>query len=160
MNPFQLIGIALFACLIVTQVSRMIRRRSIPRSSLAWLSVWTAGIVSLFAPDEMTRIARALGVNRGADLLLYVSVLCGLLIAFVIYTRMRQTDRQITLIVRQLALSTAEIPVDFASAGGESFEEFGIDGAGYVEEAGDAFFGSTFGDEASSQVLKADLDER
>lgn len=154
MNPFQLFGISLFTCLIVAQVSRMIRRRSIPRSSIVWLSVWSAGIVSLLAPDVLTRIARAVGVNRGADLLLYVSVLCGLLIAFVIYTRMRKTDREITLIVRQLALSTAEVPLGFAPAGGESLDPFEED------DADDAFFRSASGGDSGATDLEEDAGER
>jgi hypothetical protein len=127
MNTIQLVGLALFAFLITVNVSRMIRRRSVPRSSLAWLCIWSSGIVALLFPDQMTRIARILGVNRGADLLLYVSVLSGLLIAFVIYTRMRTTDRQITLIVRQLALTSAELPTDFFAGGGDPYEAYDVE---------------------------------
>lgn len=164
MNPFQLLGISLFACLILAQTSRMVLRRSIPRSSLAWVLVWSAGIFALSDPNRMTRIARALGVSRGADLLLYVSVLCGLLVAFEVYTRMRRTDRQITLIVRQLALSTPDVPVGFSSVGGESFDALG------EEDPDDGFFrsgpGGPLGSEARAaresrtDTEKANADER
>lgn len=134
MSVFQVLGISLFGVLIAATVGRMIRRRSVPRSSLAWLVIWTAGTAALLSPDGVTRLARILGVSRGADLLLYVSVLSGLGIAFIIYVRMRATDRQITLIVRQLALASAEAPL--AAAGGVGAGEESYD----AHDGEDPFF--------------------
>ena len=146
MNYFQYIGLAFFGFMIAMNALRMIRRRSIHRSSLAWLCLWSTGVAAMLAPNEMTRIARSLGVSRGADLLLYVSVLSGLLIALLIYTRMRETDRQITLIVRQLALNSATLPVGFAAASGDPLEDYDVDDpffAGETRAAGDSAEGGS-----------------
>jgi hypothetical protein len=50
------------------------------------------------------RVAGWFNVGRGADLLLYFSVLCGVLIAANFYFRFKQTERQLTEIVRELAI--------------------------------------------------------
>jgi hypothetical protein len=67
-------------------------------------------VVSILAPTEVTRVAHALGVGRGTDLLLY-----GLIVAFLGYTatayrRTMRIERRLTALTRQIALDEVEQP--------------------------------------------------
>ncbi len=110
MSVFQFIGLTVFGLLAAINLRNLLNGRAALPVSAAWLILTCAGAGMLLAPDESTRVARALGIRRGADLLLYTSVLSGLVITFLIYTRMLATDRQITLIVRELAIGNARKP--------------------------------------------------
>jgi hypothetical protein len=69
-----------------------------------WLLVWaTAGVAALWPRTTMV-VARALGIGRGADLILYCSVFVMLIGFFYVYTRFRKLDRAFTLLVRELAI--------------------------------------------------------
>jgi hypothetical protein len=110
MSFFQYIGLGVFGFLVAVNLRSLYRGHSARGASLAWLSVLCAGAAAMIAPNETTRIARSLGIQRGADLLLYTSILAGLVMFFLIYTRMRKFDRQITLIVRRFAIDNAQAP--------------------------------------------------
>ena len=73
-----------------------------------WLSIWTLGALAIIWPRSTMLVARWLGIGRGADLLLYSSVLLMLVGFFYVYARFRRLDRQITLLVRRLAIENAE----------------------------------------------------
>ncbi|PPK87977.1 hypothetical protein CLV84_0938 [Neolewinella xylanilytica] len=62
------------------------------------------GVLAVYDPDSTTVIANYLGVERGADLLLYATVICfcGALVA--IYGKFRKLDEQHTGVIRELAL--------------------------------------------------------
>ena len=67
-------------------------------------------VVSILVPQLVSQIARAVGVGRGADLLLY-----GLFVAFLgfiatTYRRFRELERQVTVLTRQLALDEVTPP--------------------------------------------------
>jgi hypothetical protein len=65
------------------------------------------------------RAAAWLNVGRGADLLLYFSVLCGVLIAANYYFRFKQMERVVVDIVRQVALLSPERPAEAGAAQGQ-----------------------------------------
>jgi hypothetical protein len=73
-----------------------------------WLLFWLAVAVCVLVPDITQRVARLLGVGRGADAVFYLS-LVGLSYAFFrLYLRLRLMEQQITVLVRRLALKEAE----------------------------------------------------
>lgn len=77
-------------------------------------------IFSVLLPEIWTRLASALGVGRGTDLLLY-----GLMIAFMSYVatsyqRGRQLEASITRIARRLALDEAEAEAGMHRGAGDS----------------------------------------
>ncbi|HUS39302.1 MAG TPA: DUF2304 domain-containing protein [Pirellulales bacterium] len=76
---------------------------------------WVARVVTLIAtgfaiyrPDVITRLASTIGIQRGADLVLYLTVLTFFATSIFLYARCVRLQRQITLIVRHLALEEAE----------------------------------------------------
>ncbi len=112
MTAFQLLALSFFGALAAATlgagVGGLVRKRLV----VFWLLVWAAGASALVWPSSTALVARALGIGRGADLLLYVSVLAGLAGFFYVYTRFRRLDRQLTLLVRKLAIAHAARPDD------------------------------------------------
>jgi hypothetical protein len=67
------------------------------------------GIVSVLVPDITTHVAHAIGVGRGADLVLYLLFIVVLGFMATTYRRFRDMERQLTLLTRRLALDEARI---------------------------------------------------
>ena len=106
MTYFQSFGIAVVGLLIVYSVANLFRYRGRSRATYLWLVIWVLTTVALINPSLAVTAARAMGVGRGADLIFYLNVLGTLAGFFLIYMRQRKIDRQITLLVRELALIT------------------------------------------------------
>ena len=81
---------------------------SVLGGAAAWLVVIGTGLVFAIEPNWTTLIARKLGINRGTDLLLYVLVLAVLQGFLIIYLKLRRVRRELTLLVRELAIREAE----------------------------------------------------
>ena len=102
--PILLIGLALILAYIGS-------RKQLSRTQLLFVLLFFAiGVVSvLFQPLTM-RAAAYLNVGRGADLLLYFSVLCGVLIAANFYFRFKDTERILVEVVRKMAILSPRHP--------------------------------------------------
>lgn len=108
MTHFQALALALLAALLVWELITFIRR---PVLRLVWclrVLIWLAAAAAIAHPQFVQQLARALNIGRGTDLLLYVFVLAFLLAAFYFYSRYVAVQRQLTQIVRHLALREAE----------------------------------------------------
>lgn len=77
---------------------------------LAGLLVVGLGIVAVLWPMITTRVANAIGVGRGTDLVLYVLVMVFIYTALATSQRIHHLERQITLLVREIALKNVEAP--------------------------------------------------
>lgn len=78
-------------------------------SFLLWVVLWSVGAVVIVFPNSSAIIARFLGIGRGVDFVLYLSVILILYLLFRVYVRLEQVDREVTLIVRTLALRQASL---------------------------------------------------
>ncbi len=71
---------------------------------LLWLVLWTGAAGVIMFPMSTVILARILGIGRGADLVLYTSLIVTLYLLFRLYVRLEQVNREVTQIVRALAL--------------------------------------------------------
>jgi hypothetical protein len=78
------------------------------RGFLLWLVLWIGAIIVILFPSSTMVVARSLGIGRGTDLVLYTSIILILYILFRVYVHLEKVDREITQIVRTLALRGAE----------------------------------------------------
>lgn len=69
---------------------------------------WFGATVVVIEPLISYRLALLLGVNRGADAVLYLTVAALCYFIFRIYIRIRNVEQEITRLVRTLALQDAE----------------------------------------------------
>lgn len=102
--PLLLTGLALILAYIGS-------RKELSRVQLLFVVLFfAAGAVGVVFQDLTMRIAAFVHVGRGADLLLYFSVLCGVLIAANFYFRFKETERKLMEIVRRMAILSPENP--------------------------------------------------
>lgn len=107
MTTFQIIIIATLGVIAIFAVAGAFRR-SIGRPAAATiLIVSIAGILAALDPDRTTRFARAVGINRGTDLIVYVVTLVVFQGFVVFYLRLRKVRRELTLLVRHVAILEA-----------------------------------------------------
>lgn len=102
--PILLIGMALILAYIGSQ-------RNLSKSQFLFVAAFFGiGAAMVLWPDLANRAAAILRVGRGADLLLYFAVLCGVLVAANFYFRFKQNEQVAIAIVRQLAILTPMRP--------------------------------------------------
>ncbi|WP_353988412.1 DUF2304 domain-containing protein [Ruicaihuangia caeni] len=103
----------LAAVVIVIAAFFMVRgggsRHQAIRRILMFLFIIAAGL-SVFFPQAWTWVANRLGIGRGADLLLYITVLAFLGFAASTYRWFRRMEADMTELARQLALERAKHP--------------------------------------------------
>jgi small membrane protein len=106
---FQLGAIATIA--LTTFYFMILQKRSAVRR------IFTGAFFALLAfcilsPDSTTIVANALGIHRGVDLILYVSIFFLLVVAFQLQIRLNTADARTTVLVRELACrSPLQTPV-------------------------------------------------
>src|SRR5947209_7757634 len=108
MTPFQIGSIAVLTILVLRELAEL-RQGAVAHLS-HWLRalVWLVAAVAIAFPDGIQRLAEAVGIHRGADLVFYLFVLTFLGVTFYFYSRHVRTQRQITQLVRHLAIQQAQ----------------------------------------------------
>ena len=110
MTSFQWVAFVVLGASFLLTMTLTIRRSITPRVGLAWSLLWIAAAVAIAWPEMIGAIARGLGIGRGADLVLYLAILAMVLGFFAVYVRMRRMERELTKIVRELALRSPQEP--------------------------------------------------
>jgi hypothetical protein len=107
MNLFQILAVAVVTGLFCLSLAAMLRGWATRREGLAWAVVWLATGLAILLPDLTIVVAKALGIGRGADLVLYCTVIVMLVGFFMVYARLRRLRRDVTLLTRHLAIREA-----------------------------------------------------
>lgn len=110
MNWFQTLGLSGVGLVLAATVWALFARKARLRSALFWILFWAAAATAIARPKLTQRIASALGIDRGADLVSYSFILGASVAFYWIWLRLRQLNRQITLLVREQALSNPRLP--------------------------------------------------
>jgi len=71
---------------------------------LFWLSIWIVAIVAIFYPEETTRIARMLGIGRGVDIIVYLSIAILFYLVFRLNVYLEDIRTQISQLIREVSL--------------------------------------------------------
>lgn len=119
MTPFQLITIPIAVGLAALSLRRLLRGDRPRWMLLSRLVVFAAAAAAIWNPEITNRVARALGIGRGADLLIYVVAVTVIVGFFYLYQANRRLEREITNLVRDLALDRAARPASPAAAESE-----------------------------------------
>lgn len=103
LNPFQWIFVPVLSVLFLYNLILLVRGtrwRGAAVRAILWLSV----TVTLLRPGITITVARALGIGRGADLVLYVFIIGSLGAVLYFYGRVVKLESAITVLVRHVAL--------------------------------------------------------
>ena len=69
--------------------------------------VCAVGMVVVWAPDVSTRVANAVNIGRGADLISYLWIALSLIIAVNVHIRLRLESEKVTQLAREIAILNA-----------------------------------------------------
>ena len=69
-----------------------------------WLAIWFGLVFVVFFPNIVSNIADLLGIGRGIDFILYVSVGVLFYLIFRLYVKIEESQQQITHLVREISL--------------------------------------------------------
>jgi hypothetical protein len=99
---FLIVAFVLFA------LSRAILRFKEGRLPAGWLAAWAVFWLAVggaaLLPQTTTLLAAALGVGRGVDAVLYLSIPALFYIVFRLLVKIEKIEHEITLLVRELSL--------------------------------------------------------
>jgi len=90
--------------LIELQTIRKFRSRSISlREFLFWSMLWLGVSVAVLLPQITIFLANYLGVGRGADLVVYASLIFVFYMIFRIFVRQEKIEKNISKIIEEIA---------------------------------------------------------
>jgi hypothetical protein len=117
MRPVQffLLPCVLFALAKVIRVYKQQSMRTI--QFLLWALVWIGSAFIVAFPDATSFLAHIVGIGRGADLIIYTSLLVVFYLIFRIHLMLDRLEQEVTEIVRAIALEQLKEPKE------PSFEE-------------------------------------
>ena len=99
------IFIILFIIFVLSRIILRFKQGDITSRELAiWLIFWFLVGLVVAMPKKTDVVAQFLGVSRGADLLVYLSILVLFFIVFKIIVKLEKIDRDVTKVVRKVAL--------------------------------------------------------
>jgi len=108
MTLIQLVLIT-FALFVITRVVKEFKRGGLTLAMLIfWLTFWiSVGTVSVL-PQTTDVVARFVGVGRGADLIVYLSVIGLFFLVFKMFAKVETVEQEMTRLVRVSAIKEAE----------------------------------------------------
>lgn len=110
MSVIQLVLIVFAGFGFGAAVSRF-RRGGLSRPHLVlWSLLWISVIAVVIRPESASSLARSLGVGRGADVVVYLSIAALFYLQFRLFGRLEDHERQITELTRELALRDLDAP--------------------------------------------------
>lgn len=71
---------------------------------LLWLAVWLIVGIAVLLPQTTSFLANLVGVGRGVDLAVYLSIIFIFYILFRIFVRLERIEHDITKVIREMAL--------------------------------------------------------
>ena len=74
-------------------------------SYLGWSLLWVGIAIIFWWPGIASRLALAVGIGRGADLFIYLSIIVLLYLVYRIFLRLEKMNRDITALTRELSLA-------------------------------------------------------
>ena len=116
MHAIQIVLIC-FAAFAISRVLIRYRRGGMRLLHLGlWLLFWAGVVVVAWLPDTTNLLANWLGVGRGVDTAMYLSILMIFYLLFRSFAKIEDLDRQLTRVVRANALREMEedlrVPAD------------------------------------------------
>lgn len=100
----QFILIVIIAVIILRLIYQL-KNKDIGLSQfLSWLFIWLLALIIIWYPQVTTFLAIQVGIGRGVDLAVYVSIILVFYLIFRLWLKIGQIEKQITQIVRAEAL--------------------------------------------------------
>lgn len=103
---FQLILI-IFACFAIAKTSKQYRSQKVTvRWFVIWTLFWLVVIGVAITPESTDILANLVGVERGADLLVYIAVVVLSYAMYRVFVQLEKQNRELTELVRKIAIDS------------------------------------------------------
>ena len=112
MNSFQLTALSVLVIVAGATIVAYVRRWIGRAACYFWCGVWLATAAACTWPDQMGLVANILGIDRGADLVSYWGIVVMFVGFWMVYIRLLRVRRELTLVVRKLAILEAKREYD------------------------------------------------
>jgi hypothetical protein len=104
MYGIQIIIVLIVAFALARVYARFRQGHLSLRRFLAWAALWLGVMAAGLVPRLSDAASRWLGVERGATLLTFLAIVLLFYMVFVLYVRLERQQRELTELVRKLAL--------------------------------------------------------
>lgn len=98
----------IFFCIIVFIIYRTIinvRKKYVSKIFIVfWFLLWSFILFILFDQKLLTKIANLIGIVRGVDLAMYISVITIFYLLFTIFLKIQKIEKILTIIIRENTL--------------------------------------------------------
>jgi hypothetical protein len=108
LSLFQQIAVPFLVLLFLGTVVAVAKGWATRREGTISTIVWLAAAAAILRPLAVSRLAQGVGIDRGADLVSYCAVLAMMIGFWMVYIRLRRLRREVTLLVRHVALLEAQ----------------------------------------------------
>jgi hypothetical protein len=107
MNAFQWIALTLLGLLLVWEIVWFVRGKVLRGPWMVRCVVWLTAALAIAFPEVAQDLANHVGIQRGADLVFYLFALTFLGVSFYFYSRYVRFQKQLTEVVRHVAIQEA-----------------------------------------------------
>ena len=110
MTLFQWIFGTLCALVALRHLVRLARGNGSRLAGMFWGLLWAGAAVTIFRPGVTGELAALFGIGRGADLVMYLGLLAGIVVTRYFYSRTRRLENLATELVRAEAIKNPKEP--------------------------------------------------
>ena len=103
-TPSQVILTIFILFVILRTLSAMRAKNPSTHFVTVWLVFWIGVFILIFQQDFVNFVAHSLGISRGVDLIIYISLIITFYMIFRISIKLEELERAITKIVRKISL--------------------------------------------------------
>lgn len=108
MTTIQLF-LLIFILFAITRVFLRLKEKILSTgAAFFWLIIWIGAAAIILLPTTATQIAQILGVGRGVDVILYISLALLFYLVFRGFVMIEDLRHDLTTVVRQIALQTSQ----------------------------------------------------
>jgi len=105
MLAIQILLVVFFLFALIKVIGRF-RMGDLSKAGLVWWSLfWVAAAVVVILPNSTAYFAKLVGIGRGADLVVYLSLASVFFILFKLMMKIELLNKDITKLTRQMTLS-------------------------------------------------------
>jgi hypothetical protein len=104
MQPIQIVALVV-AVVHIARLLSLWKGRKIPgKTALLWFLIWAAVLFVVFFTPVIDALSRPIGVGRGIDMVVYISILILFYFTFQLNMKIDKLEREITRLVREISL--------------------------------------------------------
>ncbi len=107
-TPSQLL-LASIILFVIWRTHAAYKKKNLSESFVAvWTIFWLGVLILVFKQDLVSQAAHSLGVSRGVDLVIYISLIVIFYFVYKILVLINDLDGKITQIIRKIAINEAK----------------------------------------------------